>query len=709
MKLEIPKKIKSSLQDIANVSIELHNSKAGVGEQSTTSINAPKEHIALYDWLDVLDAFWKKSTSFNYKIVYIDGETETIQGSLDDTLQNKINNVQASATKDIAGLNSFCFEKIKDIPAYVISMDKDRPRYERAAQELEKLGFSSVQRWGAFDPKVSDPGEALYRYGIVSTDFFKNAGEIGCTLSHLQLYEDLLNSSDEYRLVFEDDVVAHSKFHELIASVKGLSLDSFDVLFLGGWFWSWNAIDDLRRAVEASKDKTFLRNPTSFETHAMLITRKFAYKAVEGINRQQALNKGLIIDNYITFSKYFETCLLTFSPFDSENISKLQIRNTNTCGLFLQTNMYTSQIQTNKKIFGIKEVSHKEAGGVWTKSESEEEYDFSKYSFFGETALNKSYVMPETGILALENAFIDMDGLTHNSEGAAVLSISWFEDIRSRDILKWVSAFKRHKLDKFSIESSEHKAGSALNLCAAWSIFNPGHFQMDVLGMLGLVKASSSVDLNDFDYICVPANDIILKKDLLRKLNIPESKIINIDGSQVYSFDFLATPSLNGAACRYRRGAFDYARELFGCSKEKQGNRLLYVAREDSGRDIHNLEEVEDMLHELGFQKIRTKSLKNYVKLFSEASVVVGAHGAGLANCMFCPSSATLVELIPDFHQYPYYMSLADSVGMNYTGLICADARVDLPSKTYTVSGNKRILVDVKLLKGTIDVIQQQY
>lgn len=56
------------------------------------------------------------------------------------------------------------------------------------------------------------------------------------------------------------------------------------------------------------------------------------------------------------------------------------------------------------------------------------------------------------------------------------------------------------------------------------------------------------------------------------------------------------------------------------------------------------------------------ETVDNAVRLFSVADVVVGFHGAGFQNMMFCREGVTVVHIGWDIH----YKGLADEFGLNY-------------------------------------------
>jgi capsular polysaccharide biosynthesis protein len=80
------------------------------------------------------------------------------------------------------------------------------------------------------------------------------------------------------------------------------------------------------------------------------------------------------------------------------------------------------------------------------------------------------------------------------------------------------------------------------------------------------------------------------------------------------------------------------------------GNDLVYISRSDAKiRKIINETEVFQFLQELGFEKyvLSEMSFKNQIKLFVEARVIIGPHGAAFTNVMFCKGNASLLEIYP--------------------------------------------------------------
>jgi hypothetical protein len=98
----------------------------------------------------------------------------------------------------------------------------------------------------------------------------------------------------------------------------------------------------------------------------------------------------------------------------------------------------------------------------------------------------------------------------------------------------------------------------------------------------------------------------------------------------------------------------------------------IYVRRDRAAwRTIHNERDVQDLLSARGFVTLRPEqlSIRDQVTLFARASIIVGMHGAGLANVLFAPK-ARLVELVGGYGG-PEYFSMCHGLGNTYTRVQC--------------------------------------
>jgi len=122
---------------------------------------------------------------------------------------------------------------------------------------------------------------------------------------------------------------------------------------------------------------------------------------------------------------------------------------------------------------------------------------------------------------------------------------------------------------------------------------------------------------------------------------------------------------------RFNEGLMHFFRQMFidKCGTVPQPHRLLYVSRSRAKRRrISNEDEVFRLLRLKGFEKVNLEELKliDQVKLFQQARVVIGCHGAGLTNIMFMQNNQTVIELKSNNNNYWCYFSLARVFGLKY-------------------------------------------
>ena len=106
---------------------------------------------------------------------------------------------------------------------------------------------------------------------------------------------------------------------------------------------------------------------------------------------------------------------------------------------------------------------------------------------------------------------------------------------------------------------------------------------------------------------------------------------------------------------------------------EADPERRIFISRANaSKRRMVNEADVADFLASFGFEHValEERSLLDQMKLFAEASVVIGQHGAGLTNLLYVPAGTTVVEIFssPDATP-PHYSSAVELLDLNYEAL----------------------------------------
>lgn len=102
--------------------------------------------------------------------------------------------------------------------------------------------------------------------------------------------------------------------------------------------------------------------------------------------------------------------------------------------------------------------------------------------------------------------------------------------------------------------------------------------------------------------------------------------------------------------------AFD---AVYGAAAAAAGPERLYLSRRDSKlREPTNADALEGALAARGFQRFVATDANHAEQIarFRAARTVIGVHGAGLANLLFCPPGTLVVEIFPaNFVKSPYW------------------------------------------------------
>ncbi len=113
--------------------------------------------------------------------------------------------------------------------ARVINLDRSTDRMRRFTEANAHLG--EVPRFPAVDGAKIDR-VALEKEGVVSRDLEYGPGTLGCALSHVALWREVLERRRSLT-VFEDDAVTAQDFAERAATVMDLLGDEWDFVFWG--------------------------------------------------------------------------------------------------------------------------------------------------------------------------------------------------------------------------------------------------------------------------------------------------------------------------------------------------------------------------------------------------------------------------------------------------------------------------------------------
>ncbi|MDQ7250230.1 glycosyltransferase family 61 protein [Dongia sedimenti] len=258
---------------------------------------------------------------------------------------------------------------------------------------------------------------------------------------------------------------------------------------------------------------------------------------------------------------------------------------------------------------------------------------------------------PEMGLVTLAHGrIIGPHGWLVSADGSLLHENSWYG--AEYPTKPWKIAYGKRRAVK----------GTCLSLASDFAIGNYGHFILDCLGRAALfLKAGRS--FGEIDHVYIPRPPSPTTEAFLRAIGVPLEKCIWAEESCIAADTVIGT-TFPGTRRNYPRWLIDFFRSLAG-TDAKRAHRRIYVPR-TGPRQVRNEAELRAALDRFGFETYDFRKVDDEAAYFAEAEIVVGAHGAGMTNLIFCQPGTWVLELLPSDHVWPYFYTIADSAGAAY-------------------------------------------
>ena len=132
-------------------------------------------------------------------------------------------------------------------------------------------------------------------------------------------------------------------------------------------------------------------------------------------------------------------------------------------------------------------------------------------------------------------------------------------------------------------------------------------------------------------------------------------------------------------------------------------NRRLFIARRGPTRKIHNIERVQAFLSRYVFETVylEGKSVVDQILLFQSAQFVIGAHGAGLSNLLFCEPGTKVIEFMPSVELRPFFWLISAKLGLVHGMQFCAP----VGARTF----QSDLIVDIDKLQALFRMVDAHY
>ncbi|WP_174300512.1 DUF563 domain-containing protein [Caulobacter sp. S45] len=200
----------------------------------------------------------------------------------------------------------------------------------------------------------------------------------------------------------------------------------------------------------------------------------------------------------------------------------------------------------------------------------------------------------------------------------------------------------------------------------------------------------------------------------LGSFGVTGDRLVWIDPDQDYEVEdaFLVTlPSQNEYHPDVLRSLS--ARLIASVGANRRGRRRprLWISREQLSpkRRVANMADLEGVLDSAGLERANLEhmSASEQIEMFAEAELVVGVHGAGLANMIFCPADCRLLIIEKPFNVFlglaRTFTVLAEACELRHEVLVAdVDVQLDTDYNDMLNAHNQDVVIDPDQLAAAL-------
>ena len=238
------------------------------------------------------------------------------------------------------------------------------------------------------------------------------------------------------------------------------------------------------------------------------------------------------------------------------------------------------------------------------------------------------------------------------------------------------------------------------------------HWLFDVLPRLALIEKYKN--LNEIDHFILPNLEHKFQIQTLDLLNIPiDKRLSSVIFRHVSATNLIATthPYVISDPVKDVQAIPSWIsiwlkNKFIKNLNFKKFSKNIYIEREEKvnnnpfGRSIINEDDVKKFLLNKNFTAVKLKELNfiDQVQLFSQANCIIGLHGAGFANLVFCKEKTKVIEIKSTTTDKLYY-NLANVNNLLYDSIIIS------PKNNEASNQQGNLLVPIDELKDKVNKI----
>lgn len=279
------------------------------------------------------------------------------------------------------------------------------------------------------------------------------------------------------------------------------------------------------------------------------------------------------------------------------------------------------------------------------------------HMFFGQGSNVATRRLPAVTINAFQQAsLIGHDGVVVLTDGTELdFHLNFTQPFRPGSLIHQIEG----ALWRPDLTGTFHAGRFILGHTPAWS--NYAHWLTDSLPIW--VFYATHLRHQGIRLIVPPLSTV--QAEALDLLGIEETDVLRTEGD-IKSFELLLVPSIISVwepPTLFRDAALQILSKVTSNGTQPKASRArLYFSRRDvTTRQLLNENAVESLLISYGFEVVCCSELTfaDQVARSASAEIIVGCHGAAMANTIFCSPGCSVIELFPEYCVQPGFRAIA--------------------------------------------------
>lgn len=212
--------------------------------------------------------------------------------------------------------------------------------------------------------------------------------------------------------------------------------------------------------------------------------------------------------------------------------------------------------------------------------------------------------------------------------------------------------------------------GTAVVLATGLGQRNYYHWTTEILPRVRLLELSDTRP----DFYCIPSRHKYHFESLML-MGIPRERLIPLGKYSHLQARTLIVPSVNRQEITSENARYLYEKLAIshGPHSNVRTSPKIYVARRRRHwRCVQNESQLMVKLKQLGFKRyfLEDMSMLQQIRLFHNADTVVGPHGSGLVNLLYCKPGTRVVEIGTPVRPSGLFHRIAHHGGLHYRNFV---------------------------------------